>query len=82
MKIGALSLFTRTSDPRLFDIAAWHWRRSLTWSWVLSAQTCSRWRMPRIYLYHRSAIIIIGPIALHFQRQKPMWRNEAALEGK
>lgn len=36
MKIGALSLFTRTSGSGI-NIAAWHSPHSLTWRWLLGA---------------------------------------------
>lgn len=36
MKIGALSLFNRTSCRRTFSVASWHSTHSLTWRWALS----------------------------------------------
>ncbi len=35
MKIGALTLFSRTSSKRTFSLAAWHSPHSLTWRWGL-----------------------------------------------
>jgi len=39
MKIGQLSLFNG-------HIAAWHWKWSITWRWILSA----RWHNPYVRL--------------------------------
>jgi hypothetical protein len=36
MKIGALSLFNKTSSKSDFSIAHWHSSHSLTWRWGLS----------------------------------------------
>ncbi len=36
MNMGALSLFSRTNNKALFNIAAWHNPRSLTWRWIVS----------------------------------------------
>lgn len=38
MHYKGLSLFTRTSGRRNFNIASFHSRHSLTWSWILSLQ--------------------------------------------
>lgn len=35
MRVGALTLFERTSSPRSFNLAAWHSRHSLTWRWII-----------------------------------------------
>jgi hypothetical protein len=47
MRLGALSLFTRTNTPGCINIAAWHSRRSLTWSWVLNFRRfrADEWRV-------------------------------------
>ena len=37
-RVGPLALMARTSNPSVINIASWHWRSSLTWSWILSAQ--------------------------------------------
>jgi hypothetical protein len=36
MKIGALTLFSRTSDRKTVNLASWHSSHSLTWRWGLS----------------------------------------------
>lgn len=36
MCIGPLSLFHRTNNRVLFNIAAWHNPRSITWRWIFS----------------------------------------------
>ncbi len=41
MKIGALHLFQRCNSYKgkkssIFNLAAWHWDWSITWSWIFS----------------------------------------------
>lgn len=36
MRVGPLTLFSRTSDRRTFSLASWHSPHSLTWRWSLS----------------------------------------------
>lgn len=36
MKLGPLSLFSKTSSRRDFNLASWHSSHSLTWSWIVS----------------------------------------------
>lgn len=36
MRIGPLSLLSRTSDRKTINIASWHSPHSLTWRWIMS----------------------------------------------
>lgn len=50
MNIGALSLLNPTSSRKVFNIAGWHSRHSLTWSWVLAiALQFMAWPKPFAY---------------------------------
>ena len=78
MKIGALSLFTRTSDQRTINIAAWHNPRSYTWRWVLSLHRFKADEQRHGWLWSKhgaSTTIRIPHICLiTFQTQQPMWK--------
>jgi hypothetical protein len=43
MKIGALSLFNRTSSAQHISVASWHSSHSLTWRWGLHASLLKPW---------------------------------------
>ena len=78
MKIGALSLFQKTNCPKDYVIAAWHWRRSITWSWALYfALATQRNRMPhwRIFSRHHRSWTFSIPrcFSLSWASQAPMW---------
>ncbi len=36
MRIGPLSLLSRTSDSKTINLASWHSSHSLTWRWIMS----------------------------------------------
>ena len=36
MKLGGLSLLSRTNSRTTFNLASWHSPHSLTWSWILA----------------------------------------------
>jgi len=46
MRLGGLSLFTKTNSRGLFNLAAYHSPHSLTWSWIVSVKFDGVWRRP------------------------------------
>lgn len=46
MRFGPLSLLSKTSSRRTFNIASWHSRHSLVWSWCVSVSVDRSWRKP------------------------------------
>lgn len=79
-----LSLFSKTSSPRTFNLASWHSPHSMTWSWILSISRSSEetnvlWP---IFMPYRTNgglqfVLRIPFIALvHWHRQRPMWYRD------
>lgn len=89
MRIGALGLFNATNSKRSFNIAAWHSRHSLTWSWILSVSFDGIWRYPPPPLATRKGVRIgfhpyrtngglqwvltLPFVVFHWHRQGEMW---------
>lgn len=86
MRVGALSLFARTNSARSFNIAAYHSRHSLTWSWIVSVSFDGTWRKPggglRFGLSPYTTnggpqLVVMLPFAVfHHHRQEPMWYRD------
>lgn len=86
MRLGGLSLFSRTSSRSSFNIASYHSPHSLTWSWILSVNFDRMWRKPngwpRAGVYpHRNnnglQIVVTMPcIVVHLHRQREMWYKD------
>ena len=83
MKIGALSLFERLhSNGRKINginIAAWHWKWSITWRWIFSWYwQCGKRGYSRWIGYYRTNNGVIIRVStpffgeFHFQIQKNM----------
>lgn len=75
---NGLHFFTRTSDRRCWNIAAFHSPHSLTWSWILSFSYDGGRIRPHWYGYKDNnglqwgfRIPLIGFI--RWSRQQPMW---------
>lgn len=79
LKIGPLSLVSRTNRPGLVNLAAWHWRGSITWSWILSIDLSAGDRRFGAWRYRTNGGLQWGVIAfrrsLRWHRQEPMWRR-------
>lgn len=83
MKLGALSLFAKTSSRRSFNLAAYHSPHSLTWSWVLSLNFDRSWRKangwPRfaVSIYSTNGgpqwAVVLPFVSLNWHRQREMW---------
>lgn len=80
MRFGPLTLFSRTSDRRVFELAGWHSPHSLTWLWVLSLhRQCLAW--PKPYLLRGSGLSIgLGQlVGLHVSHSTAGWHWSVSL---
>ena len=71
MRIGALSLFEKTNTEHHYNLAAWHWYDSLTWSWILSWHPRNRSCRRGLYSLRRVVRInlpLLGDFSFHRQR--------------
>lgn len=79
MKLGALSLFSKTNSRQTFNLAAYHSPHSLTWSWVLSLGFDRSWRKvngrPRFSARRGPMgwVVALPFVSLNYQRQREMW---------
>lgn len=83
VSIGGLTLFSRTSSRRTFNIASYHSPHSLTWRWLLSVTFDGIWRKPsggvRFGLFiHRGNnglqyTLALPGVIFHRSQQRPMW---------
>jgi hypothetical protein len=83
MELGALSLFKRTSNKSTVNIAAYHSRHSLTWSWILSVSFDGIWRKPSgglrfgVHPYRDNGglqvVVTLPFLIFHRHRQREMW---------
>ena len=83
MRIGALSLLSPTNSKRTFNLASYHSRHSLTWSWSISVSFDGVWRKPAggprlgFHSYRTNdgpQLVVVAPfLVLHWHRQREMW---------
>lgn len=79
LKLGALTLLAPTNSKRSFNLASYHSRHSLTWSWILSVVFSGTWRKPNGWLrfgfggYGQMRSLTLPFVAFHWHRQKEMW---------
>lgn len=84
MKIGALIIFEKTNSKNHYNLAAWHWRDSLTWSWILSWHP--RQPLCRVGFYWLPSIRglnlpILGDFCFHRQRAMRGYYKDNGIEG-
>jgi hypothetical protein len=83
MRIGPLSVLSKHSGGGR-TLASWHNLRSLTWRWIISHQWRQPgWVHPSKWVMYGSThygsgnggerVLCIGPLALSFKWQSPMW---------
>lgn len=86
LKLGALKLLAPTNSKQTFNLAAYHSRHSLTWSWILSLSFSGAWRKPdgrlRLAFSPWKAntggqwVLVVPFVALQWHRQHEMWFRE------
>lgn len=80
MRFGPLTLFSRTSDRRVFELAGWHSPHSMTWLWVLSLhRQCLAWPKPYLFLGSGLTIGLGQMIGLHVSRSTAGWHWSVSL---
>ena len=84
MKIGGLSILTKTSAPYTRTVVAWHNPKSITWLWALSfhkfkadeKRTGFSWYSSPHNSVRNSCLRIPHIGLIYFNQQKPMWRKD------
>lgn len=86
VKLGPLRLLAPTNSKRTFNLASYHSRHSLTWSWILSLSFSGAWRKPDGRLRFaftpwgtntgRQWMLVLPFVALQWHRQHEMWFRE------
>jgi hypothetical protein len=82
----AVELLKRTSDRRTVNLASYHSRHSLTWSWILSATADGAWRKPcgglriGVHPYRTNGglqvVVTLPGLVFHWHRQRPIWYRD------
>lgn len=81
--VGGLKLLAPTNSKRRVNLASYHSRHSLTWSWILSLAVSGAWRKPNGRLRFGFSpwrtncggqwVLVLPFVELHWHRQRPMW---------